>query len=48
MKNINSNDAKCYGSVPTPIDTSERWRIIGVNVNGLRPFGDMASLITVA
>jgi hypothetical protein len=43
-----SNDAKCYGSVPAPIDTSETWRIIGGNVNGLRPFGDMASLIIVA
>jgi hypothetical protein len=43
-----SNDAKCYGSVPAPIDTSETWRIIGVNVKGLRPFGDMESLITVA
>jgi hypothetical protein len=38
------NDDKCYGSVPTP---SETWRIIGGNVNGLGPFGDMASLITV-
>jgi hypothetical protein len=43
-----SNDAKCYGSVSAPIDTSETWRIIGGNVNGIRPFGDMASLITVA
>jgi hypothetical protein len=43
-----SNDAKCYGSIPAPIDTSETWRFIGGNVNGLRPFGDMASLITVA
>jgi hypothetical protein len=42
------NDAKCYGSIHTPIETSETWRIIGVNVNGPRPFGDMASLITVA
>jgi hypothetical protein len=43
-----SNDAKCYGSVPSPTDTRETWRIIGGNVNGLRPFGDMASLITFA
>jgi hypothetical protein len=43
-----SNNAKCYGSVPIPIDTSKTWRIIGGNVNGLRPFGDMASLVTVA
>jgi hypothetical protein len=42
-----SNNATCYGSVPDPIDTSETWRIIGGNVNGIRPFGDMASLITV-
>jgi hypothetical protein len=42
-----SHDAKCYGSFPSPIDTSETWRIIGGNVNGLKPFGYMASLITV-
>jgi hypothetical protein len=42
-----SNDAKCYGSVPAHINTSETWRIIGGNVNGPGPFGDMASLITV-
>jgi hypothetical protein len=34
--------------VPTLIDPSITWRIIGVNVNGLRPYGDMAALITVA
>jgi hypothetical protein len=43
-----SNAAKCYGSVPAPIDTRETWRIIGGNVNGLRPFGYIASYITVA
>jgi hypothetical protein len=43
-----SNDTKCYGSVPNPIDTSETWRLTGGNVNGLRPFGDMAPLIKVA
>jgi hypothetical protein len=42
------NDAKCYGSIPTPIDTSETRQIIGGNMNGIKPFGDMASLITVA
>jgi hypothetical protein len=43
-----SNDAKCYGSIPAPIDTRETWRIIGGNMNGIRSFGDIASLITVA
>jgi hypothetical protein len=43
-----SNGYKCYGSVPDSIDTSETWWIKGGNMNGLRPFGDMASLITVA
>jgi hypothetical protein len=47
-KDYYSNDSKCYGSVPAPIDTRETCRIIGENVNGLRPSGDMASLITVA
>jgi hypothetical protein len=43
-----SNDAKCYGSVPTPIDPSVTWRIIGGNMNGLKPYGGMAELIIVA
>jgi hypothetical protein len=43
-----SNDAKCYGSVPTPIDPSVTWRIICGNVNGLRPYGDMTARIAVA
>jgi hypothetical protein len=43
-----SNDAKCYGSMPNPIDTSVTWRIIGGNVNVLIPYGNMAALITVA
>jgi hypothetical protein len=43
-----SNDAKCYGSLPSPIYPSVTWRIIGGNVNGIRPYGDMAAPITVA
>jgi hypothetical protein len=43
-----SNGVKCYGSVPNPIDPSVTWRIIGGNVNGLRPYGDMAALLKVA
>jgi hypothetical protein len=43
-----SNDATCYGSVPAPIDWNITWRIIGDNVNGLKPYGDMEALITVA
>jgi hypothetical protein len=42
------NYAKCYGNVPNPIDPSVTWRIIGGNVKGLRPYGDTATLITVA
>jgi hypothetical protein len=38
-----SNDSKCYGKVPTPINTINTWRIIGGNMNGLRSFGDTAS-----
>jgi hypothetical protein len=43
-----SNDVKCYGSVPAPIDPNVTWWIIGGNVIGLRPYGDMAPLFTVA
>jgi hypothetical protein len=43
-----SNDAKCYGSVPALIDPNVTWRVIGGNVNGIRPYGDMAAIITVA
>jgi hypothetical protein len=45
---IYGKDTKCYESVPVPIDPNVTWRIIGVNVNGLRPYGDMAALIIVA
>jgi hypothetical protein len=34
--------------VPTLIDPSETWRILGGNVDGLRPYSNMAALITVA
>jgi hypothetical protein len=43
-----SNNANCYGSVPTPIDPSVTWRIIGGNMNGLRPYGDTAALMAVS
>jgi hypothetical protein len=44
-----NNGAKCYWSVPAPIDPNVTWRIIGGNVNGLiKPSGDMAALITVS
>jgi hypothetical protein len=43
-----SNDAKYYGSAPSPIDPNVTWRIIGGNMNGLRPYGNMDAIITVA
>jgi hypothetical protein len=43
-----SNDAKCYGSFPAPIDPNATWRIIGGNMNGLKQYGTMAALVTVA
>jgi hypothetical protein len=42
------NDYKCYGSVPNPIYQSVTWRIMGGNVNRLRPHVDMAALLTVS
>jgi hypothetical protein len=47
-KQTYSNDAKCYGSVPTLIDLSVTWRIVGGNMNGLRPCGVMEALLTVS
>jgi hypothetical protein len=43
-----SNFSKCYRIVPAPIDLNTTLRIIGGNVNGLKPYGDMASIITVS
>jgi hypothetical protein len=34
--------------VPAPVDPNVTWSIIGGNVNGLRPYGNMEALITVA
>jgi hypothetical protein len=45
-KETYGNEFKCYGSVRAPLKLA--WRIIGGNVNGLKPYGDMATLITVA
>jgi hypothetical protein len=42
-----SNDAQCYGDIPTPIEEASIWRIIGGNVNGLNPYGDMGDLLTI-
>jgi hypothetical protein len=43
-----SNDAKCYGILPAPIDPNVTWWIIGGNMNGIRPYGDVEALIIVA
>jgi hypothetical protein len=42
------DDTQCYGHGPGPVNESEIWRIIGGNSNGLRPYGDMADLISIA
>jgi hypothetical protein len=42
------DDIQCYGRAPGPINESETWRIIGGKANGLRPYGDIVDLISVA
>jgi hypothetical protein len=42
------NAMEAFRLLSTQAKHGETWRIIGGNVSGLRPFGDMASLITVA
>jgi hypothetical protein len=42
-----SNDAKFHGSIPAPIDMNATCRIIGENLNGLKPYGNMVALVTV-
>jgi hypothetical protein len=32
-----SKDTQYYGDIPTPIDETSIWRIIGGNVNGIKP-----------
>jgi hypothetical protein len=42
-----SKDAHCYGDIPTPIEETSIWRIIGGNVNGIKPYGDMGDFLTI-
>jgi hypothetical protein len=42
-----SKDTQCYGDIPTPIDETSIWRIIGGNVNGIKPYGDMGDFLTI-
>jgi hypothetical protein len=42
------DDTQCYGQAPEPINESETWIIIGGNANGLRPYGDITNLISIA
>jgi hypothetical protein len=32
-----SKDTQCYGDIPTPMDETTIWRIIGGNVNSIKP-----------
>jgi hypothetical protein len=42
-----SKDTQCYGDKPTPIDETEIWRIIGGNVNDIKPYRDMGDSLTI-
>jgi hypothetical protein len=42
-----SKDTQCCGDIPTPIDETTIWRIIGGNVNGITPYGDMGDFLTI-
>jgi hypothetical protein len=42
-----SKDTQCYGDIPTPIGETAIWRIIGGNVNGIKPYGDMGDFLTI-
>jgi hypothetical protein len=42
-----SKDTQCYGDIPTLIDETAIWRIIGGNVNGIKPYGDMGDFLTI-
>jgi hypothetical protein len=41
------DDTQCYVHASGPIE-SETWRIIGGNENGLRPYGDMMYMLSIA
>jgi hypothetical protein len=41
------DNTQCYGHDPGSINESETWRIIGGNANGLRPYRDMADLLSI-
>jgi hypothetical protein len=42
-----SKDTKCYGYIPTPIDETAIWIIIGGNINGIKPYRDMGDFLTI-
>jgi hypothetical protein len=42
-----SKDTQCYGDIPTPIDETSIWIIIGGNVNGIKTYVDMGDLLTI-
>jgi hypothetical protein len=42
-----SKDTQCYGDIPTPIDETAIWRIVGDNVNSIKPYGDMGDFLTI-
>jgi hypothetical protein len=42
-----SKDTQCYGDIPTPIDETSIWSIIGGNVNGIKPYVDMGDFLKI-
>jgi hypothetical protein len=42
-----SKDAHCYGDIPTPIEETSIWRIVGGNVNGIKPYRDMGDFLKI-
>jgi hypothetical protein len=44
---VYNKDVLLFGHAPAPIEEDKTWRQIDVNINGIKPYGGAADLITV-
>jgi hypothetical protein len=42
-----NKDVLLFGHAPEPIEEDKTWRLVGVNTNGIKPYGGSANLISV-
>jgi hypothetical protein len=42
-----NKDVLLFGHAPEPIEEDKTWRLVGGNINGIKPYGGSADLISV-